>query len=150
MIERLYGKRESHRAVILTELAKEAFEAGTSQVRRRANGLNIVGCYMFRPFTHSVACCCTKFETGQTFSPVQTNATLLASNSQNWWESLRPFARNFPKVIQELYHSLYHFLGILYSVSITAVTWSPRMAMTSVVKVAPYYRLYVSVFRTLL
>ena len=30
MIERLYGKRESPRAVVLTELAKGAFEAGTS------------------------------------------------------------------------------------------------------------------------
>ena len=105
---------------------------------------------MLRPFAHPVARCCTKFETGQTFSPVQTDATLLASNSQNCWESLRPFARNFPKVIQELYHSPYHFLSILYSVSITAVTWSPRMAVTSVVKVEPYYRPYVSVFRTLL
>ena len=105
---------------------------------------------MLRPFAHPVARCCTKFETGQTFSPVQTDATLLASNSQNCWESLRPFARNFPKVIQELYHSPYHFLSILYSVSITAATWSPRMAVTTVVKVAPYYRLHVSVFRTLL
>ena len=48
---------------------------------------------MLRPFAHPVARCCTKFETGQTFSPVQTDATLLASNSQNCWESLRPFAR---------------------------------------------------------
>ena len=36
-----------------------------------------------------VACCCAKFETGQTFRPVQTDATLLADNSQLF---LRPFA----------------------------------------------------------
>jgi len=35
-----------------------------------------------------------KFETGETFSPVQTGATLLAYNSRNCWESLRPFARS--------------------------------------------------------
>ena len=39
-----------------------------------------------------VACWCAKFETGQTFSPVQTDATLLAYNSQHCWELLRPFA----------------------------------------------------------
>ena len=42
-----------------------------------------------------VACCCVKFETGQTFSPVQTGATMLASKSQHCWELLRPFARSF-------------------------------------------------------
>ena len=36
---------------------------------------NAVGCYMFRPFAHPVACCCAKFETGQTFSYVQTGTT---------------------------------------------------------------------------
>ena len=42
-----------------------------------------------------VACCCAKFETGQTFSPVQTGATMLASKSRHCWELLRPFARSF-------------------------------------------------------
>ena len=32
---------------------------------------------MLRPFAHPIACFCAKFETGQTFSPVQTGATLL-------------------------------------------------------------------------
>ena len=32
---------------------------------------NIFGCYMLSPFAHPVACCCAKFETGQTFSHVQ-------------------------------------------------------------------------------
>ena len=49
---------------------------------------------MLRPFAHPVACCCAKFETGQTFSPVQTDVTLLAYNSQHCWELLRPFARS--------------------------------------------------------
>ena len=30
---------------------------------------------MLSPFAHPVACCCAKFETGQTFSPMQTDAT---------------------------------------------------------------------------
>ena len=35
---------------------------------------NIVGCYMSRLFALTVACCCAKFETVQTFSYVQTDA----------------------------------------------------------------------------
>ena len=45
----------------------------------RANGRNIVGCYMLRPFAYPVACCWEllgkKLETSQTFSYVQTDAT---------------------------------------------------------------------------
>ena len=41
----------------------------------RANGSKIVGYYMLCPFAHLVACCCAKFETGQTLSYVQTDAT---------------------------------------------------------------------------
>ena len=62
-----------------------------------ATTLNIVGCYMLCPFAnllHAVACCCAKFETGQTLSPVQTDATLLADKSQHYcWDLLRQFAR---------------------------------------------------------
>ena len=29
----------------------------SASVKRRTNGLNIVGCYMLRPFAHPVACC---------------------------------------------------------------------------------------------
>ena len=50
---------------------------------------------MLCPFEQPVACCCAKFETNQTFSPVQTDATLLAKKSQHCWELLRPFARSF-------------------------------------------------------
>ena len=55
---------------------------------------NIVGWYMLRPFAHPVAYCCAKFESGQTFSPVQTDARLLANNSQHCWEMLHPLARS--------------------------------------------------------
>ena len=39
---------------------------------------NIVECYLLRPFAHPVACCCAKFETGQTLSyKIQRDATVL-------------------------------------------------------------------------
>ena len=47
-----------------------------------------------------VACCCAKFETGQTFNLVQTDATLLTYNLQHCWELLRPFARSQPSIFQ--------------------------------------------------
>ena len=73
-------------------------------VRLRANGRNIVDqqlptlldvtcCVRLHTLLHVVACCCAKFETGQTFPLMQTDATLLAYNSQ-CWELLRPFARS--------------------------------------------------------
>ena len=57
----------------------------------RPTALNIVECYMLRPLAHPVACCCnvvamllcvvgsccTKFETGQTFSHMQMDTTTL-------------------------------------------------------------------------
>ena len=50
-----------------------------------------------------VACCGAKFETGHTFiSLMQTDATLLANNSQNCWELLRPFARSLTLAIRDL------------------------------------------------
>ena len=74
-----------------------------SIVKPRANGRNIVDqqlptlldvtcCVRLHILLHGVGCCCAKFETGQTFRPVQTDATLLAYNSQHCWELLRPFA----------------------------------------------------------
>ena len=55
-----------------------------------ANGRNIVGCYMLRRL-HTLVCvvesCCAKFETGQTFSYVQTNAT--APNNAGFAQGLR-------------------------------------------------------------
>ena len=56
--------------------------------------LDVTFCVRLHTLWHVVACCCAKFETGHTFSPVQTDATLLANNSQHCWELLRPFARS--------------------------------------------------------
>ena len=46
-------------------------------LKPRANGRNIVGCYMLRPFAHPVVCCCAKFETGQTFQPTTPNISFV-------------------------------------------------------------------------
>ena len=78
-------------------------------LKPRANGRNIVGQQLLtlldvtccvRLYTllqviilRVVGSCCATFETGQTFSPVQTNAAFLANNSQHFRELLRPFAR---------------------------------------------------------
>ena len=58
--------------------------------------LRVVACCCV--LLHVVACCSAKFETGQTFSTVQTGATLLANKSQRCWELLRPFARNLKQL----------------------------------------------------
>ena len=55
---------------------------------------------MLRPFAHSVACfsvrvvgsCCANFETGQTFSYVQTDASTPNNRDSFWPTMLRPFA----------------------------------------------------------
>ena len=49
-------------------------------IRLRANGCNVVGCYMLHPFAtllHVVACCCAKFETGQLFQPTTPNISFV-------------------------------------------------------------------------
>ena len=43
------------RALHLSHIPEFMF--ASASVKRRTNGLNIVGCYMLRPFTHPVACC---------------------------------------------------------------------------------------------
>ena len=59
-------------------------------LRLRANGRNIVGqqlstlldvtcCVRLHTLLDVVTCCWAKFETGQTFSPVQTDTTLLGA-----------------------------------------------------------------------
>ena len=45
-------------------------------------------------FVRVVGSWCGKFEIGQTFSLVQTEATLLGNNSQQCWELLRSFVRS--------------------------------------------------------
>ena len=47
---------------------------------------NIVVLNMLRPFAwnhNNVGTCCEQFETGQTFRPIQTDAILLANNTQH-------------------------------------------------------------------
>ena len=45
--------------------------------------LNVTCCVRLQTLLHVVESCWENFETGQTFSPEQTNATLLANNSQH-------------------------------------------------------------------
>ena len=70
----------------------------STPLRARANGRNIVGqqlpTLLDGILFHVVESCCAKFETGQTFSSVQTDATLMAKNPSHYWELLRPFARS--------------------------------------------------------
>ena len=58
----------------------------------RAKGRNIVGqqlptllldVNMLRPFAHPVACCCGKFEIGQTLSYMQTNTATPNDEQKN-------------------------------------------------------------------
>ena len=71
-------------------------------LKPRANERNIVGCYMLRPFTQPVACCCAKFETGQTFSYVQTDATTPNIAGPKSWELLRPLPSSFAFLFSSL------------------------------------------------
>ena len=64
-------------------------------IKPRANGHKIVGCYMLPPFAHPVTRCCVllgvvaQFETGQTFSCVQTDAR--TPNPNNGLQEYRPW-----------------------------------------------------------
>ena len=75
----------------------------SKSLKPRANGSNIVGHQLptlldvtccVRLHTPSVACCCAKFETGQTLSYVQTDAIIPNIAGQQCWELLCPFARS--------------------------------------------------------
>ena len=69
-------------------------------LKAHANGTNIVGqqhptllgCDLLRPVCMEPQQCWhllrTEFETGQTFRPMQTDASLLANNTQQCWELL--------------------------------------------------------------
>ena len=70
------------------QCALQPFAICTSAIKLGANRRNIVGqqlptlldvtcCACFLTLLHVVVCCCAKFETSQTFSPVQTDATSL-------------------------------------------------------------------------
>ena len=60
----------------------------TVSIKSRANGRNIVGCYMLRPFGLPVACCCAKFEISQTFTYVHTDALTPTLTVQKGKENL--------------------------------------------------------------
>ena len=56
---------------------------------------NIGGCYMLRPFAHPVACCCAKFETGQTLQPTTPNISFVPWSPKRSATMLDPFAQLF-------------------------------------------------------
>ena len=51
-------------------------------LKPRANGRNIVGCYMLRPFAHPVACCCVLLR------KVWNRSNFSANNSQHFFCSV--------------------------------------------------------------
>ena len=72
----------------------------------RANGRNIVGqqlptlldfkcCVRLHTLLHVVACCCAKFETGQTFEPTTPNISFVPWSTKRSPTMLDPFARFF-------------------------------------------------------
>ena len=42
---------------VTSQVAKVRYTGPPPHVKLRANGRNLVGCYMLRPFEHPVACC---------------------------------------------------------------------------------------------
>ena len=57
-------------------------------LKPRANGRNIVGCYVLRPLVHPLACCCVLLGVvAQSMKPDKRLAQC--------WELLRPLARSF-------------------------------------------------------
>ena len=75
-------------------------------LKPRANGRNIFGqqlptlldsihCVRLHTLLHDVGSCCAKFETGQTFSYVQTDVTTPNNVGSCWSTMLRPFAPGF-------------------------------------------------------
>ena len=83
-----------------------ALDFTVMSLKPRANGRNIVGqqlptlldsipCVRLHTVLHDVGSCCAKFETGQTFSYVQTDVTTPNSVGICWSTMLRPFAPDF-------------------------------------------------------
>ena len=64
-------------------------------LKPRANGRNIVKCYMLRPFAHPVACCCAKFETSQTFHPKTPTISFVQWSPKRSATMLDPFTQLF-------------------------------------------------------
>ena len=74
-------------------------------LKPRANGRDIVGCYMFYPFAHPVACCWELLRKVLNWSNVELRENG-RNNSQHCWESLRLFAPSFSKFFA-LFYLLY-------------------------------------------
>ena len=92
--------------IFLCKTMKETFFQPSLIIRQlglHANGHNIVdqqlpiiaGCYMLRPFAHPVACCCAKFETGQTFQPTTPNISFVPWSPNRSATMLDPFTQLF-------------------------------------------------------
>ena len=75
-------------------------------LKPHANGLNIVGqqlltllnvtcCVPLHTLLHVVACCCAKFETGQTFQPTTPNISFVPWSPKRSATMLDPFAQLF-------------------------------------------------------
>ena len=75
-------------------------------MKPRANGRNIVGqqlptlldvtcCFRLHALLHVVACCCAKFETGQTFQPTTPNISFVPWSPKRTAAMLDPFAQLF-------------------------------------------------------
>ena len=67
-------------------------------IKPRANGHNIVGCYMLPPFAHPVTCCCVLLGVvPQSLKPVKLLAACKLAQQLPTPTMLRPFAGGFMK-----------------------------------------------------
>ena len=71
-------------------------------LKPRANGRDIVGCYMFYPFAHPIACCweCLHKVLNWSYVELRENGR---NNSQRCWELLGLFACSFSKFLARFY-----------------------------------------------
>ena len=74
-------------------------------LKPRANGRDIVGCYLFYPFAHPIACSWEFFHKVLNSSNVELRENG-RNNSQHCWELLGLFARSFSKCFV-LFYLLY-------------------------------------------
>ena len=73
----------------LTSLLEIKRCARNLQIKPRANGRNIFGCYMLRMFPHPVACSVVLL------GAVAQSLKLIKRLAQQCWDLLRPFSRSF-------------------------------------------------------
>ena len=119
-------------------------------LKPRANGHNIVGCYMLRPFAHPVACCCVLFSLrGRRLEVVGTRKNARARETR-----LRPFSLS-PTTSKRLLHRL-RIAGSCCAQfetgqsferttpNISSVPWSPKRSATMF---DPFAQLFQHLFR---